>query len=420
MAEITADARRRVILAGLIGNVMEWYDFAIYGYFATVIGHLFFPSDNPAVSLIAAFGAFAAGFLVRPLGGLVFGRIGDMVGRKRALTLSVLAMALPTVLIAFLPTYESIGIAAPILIVLLRIVQGLSVGGEYTSSLIYLVEHARPKRRGLNAIWGMWGAVLGIMLGSVVGGIVTDMFTPAEVESWGWRIPFFCGILVAGTGYLIRRTIHAEGPVGESKKPVRDTFGKHRMQTLKVTLLNIGNGVSFYTIFIYSVTYIKNVDGLSEEIAFNLNTASMALLLVILPITGWLSDRVGRKPVIIAGCALLALGGIPFFSLMHSTDVATIFLGEIGFVLGVGLLNGGMVVANVELMPSAVRCTGLAFAYNAAIGYFGGTTPMLAAWLIATYGNPILPGYWVAIAASISLLTTIFLIKETRDIDLSS
>ncbi|UCE64060.1 MAG: MFS transporter, partial [Nitrospirota bacterium] len=180
----------RIILAGLVGNVMEWYDFAVYGFFASVIGHQFFPSDNPTVSLIAAFGAFAAGFLVRPLGGLIFGRIGDLVGRSRALTLSVLTMAIPTVLIGLLPTHQAIGMAAPILLVTLRIIQGLSVGGEYTSSLVFLVENAPQDRRAFNAIWGVWGATAGILLGSGVGALLTNILTASQVGTWGWRLPF--------------------------------------------------------------------------------------------------------------------------------------------------------------------------------------------------------------------------------------
>ncbi len=405
---------RRIIFAGLVGNVMEWYDFAVYGYFAVVIGHRFFPSDDPSVSLIAAFGAFAAGFLVRPLGGLLFGRIGDLVGRKRALTLSILAMAIPTVLIGCLPTYDAIGIAAPLAIVALRIVQGLSVGGEFTSSLIFLAENAKPKRRAMTAIWGMWGATAGILLGSGVGSLITEVLTEAQISSWGWRLPFLAGILVAGTGYLVRRSIHAEVPVSDSTHPIVDTFGKHRMSVLRVALLNIGFGVGFYAAFVYAVTYIKSIDKLSAEIAFNLNTASMALLLLILPLSAWLSDRFGRKPLLIAGSAILTVGAIPLFHLIHTTDPAVIFLGEMGFVLAIGLISGGLVAANVELIPAAVRCTGLAFAYNASIGWFGGTTPLIAAWLITSTGNPIMPAYWIAATGAVSLLSAIFLVRETR------
>jgi len=411
----STDTRRKVIMAGLVGNVMEWYDFAVYGYFASIIGAHFFPSENPAVSLIAAFGAFAAGFLVRPLGGLLIGRIGDRIGRKRAMVVSVMAMAVPTVLIGLMPTYQMIGIAAPVLIVVLRIVQGLSVGGEYTSSLIFLAEHAKPGYRSRTSIWGMWGATAGIMLGSAIGALISDLLTPAQLLNWGWRVPFLMGSLVAITGYFIRRSIHAAPPVGASKTPIRDTFGKHKVPVIKLALLNVGFGVAFYAAFVYSVTYIKTIDKLSESIALNLNTLNMAILLALLPLTAWLSDKFGRKPMILLGSALLTFGAIPIFHMLHTTDPMTIFLGELGFVVAIAIMTGGLVATNVELMPAAIRCTGLAFAYNASIGFFGGTTPMIVAWLIHTTGDPVSPAYWVTAAGVVSLLTATFLIPETRD-----
>lgn len=411
----SSSTRRNVILAGLIGNVMEWFDFAVYGYFASIIGTHFFPSDDPSVSLIAAFGAFAAGFLVRPLGGVIFGRIGDIVGRKRAMVLSVMAMAIPTVLIGLMPTYQTIGVAAPILIVLLRIIQGLSVGGEYTSSLIFLAEHAKPGHRARTAFWGMWGATAGILLGSAIGGLVAGILTEDQLMEWGWRIPFLFGALVAVSGYLIRRNIQATIPEGASKTPVKDTFGRYRWDVIKVALLNIGNGVSFYAAFVYAVTYIKGVDKLPESVALDLNTMSMVVLLMLIPMTSYLSDRLGRKPLLISGAAILTFGSVPLFHLLHSTDPVIIFMGEFGFVLAVALFAGGVVAANVELTPAAVRCTGLALAYNASIGLFGGTTPMISAWLISSTGDPISPAYWVTGAGAISLLTAIFLIPETKD-----
>ncbi|MEY3882722.1 MAG: Proline/betaine transporter, partial [Pseudomonadota bacterium] len=202
----------KIIIIGLIGNMMEWYDFAVYGYFAMIIGKLFFPMTDPAVSLIASFGAFAAGFLVRPLGGLVFGRIGDLVGRQKAMTLSVIAMAVPTVLMGCLPTYETIGIAAPILLIVLRIIQGLSVGGEYTSSLIFLAENAPKNRKAFTAVWGVWGGTAGILLGSGVGLLVSSFLSDDQLVNWGWRIPFAIGGLVALTGWWIRSNMHVEIP----------------------------------------------------------------------------------------------------------------------------------------------------------------------------------------------------------------
>lgn len=409
------ETRRKVILAGLIGNVMEWFDFAVYGYFASIIGTHFFPSEDPSVSLIAAFGAFAAGFLVRPLGGLLFGRIGDLVGRKRAMVLSVMAMAVPTVLIGLMPTYQIIGIFAPIIIVLLRIVQGLAVGGEYTSSLIFLAEHAKPGHRARTAFWGMWGATAGILLGSSIGAFISSVLTDEQLMDWGWRVPFLFGSLVALAGYLIRRHIHATTPEGTSDSPVKDTFSRYRWEVIKVALLNVGFGVAFYAAFVYAVTYIKNIDKLSRSVALDLNSFSMVLLLCLIPVASWLSDRVGRKPMIIAGAAILTFGAFPLFHLLHSTEPLTIFIGEFGFVLSVALFSGGIVAANVELIPRAIRCTGLAFAYNVSIGFFGGTTPMISAWLIKSTGDPISPAYWVAGAGAISLLTVLFLTPETKD-----
>lgn len=404
---------RRVVLAGLIGNVMEWYDFAVYGYFAAVIAPQFFPSSSPVVSLIAAFGAFAAGFLVRPLGGLVFGRIGDLFGRRRALMVSIMAMAVPTVLIGCLPNYDAIGVFAPILLILLRIVQGLSVGGEYTSSLIFLAEHAPPDKRAVTAVWGTWGAVAGILLGSGVGAVVAALVDAQQLASWGWRIPFLFGAAVAGTGILIRRAIRAAPSTGERGRPVLDTFTVHRWAVAKVALLNIGYGVGFYAAFVYAVTYIRQIDNLDESTALNLNTMSMAALLLILPMAAWLTDRIGRKPMVVAGSAILALGAIPFFQLMHHPEPGFIILGELGFVLGVGALGGGLAAANFELIPAPIRCTGLAIAYNAAIGWFGGTTPLMATWLIANTEDPIAPAYWLAATASVSLFAGLFLMKET-------
>lgn len=409
---------RRLVFAGLIGNTMEWYDFAAYGYFAAIIAPQFFPSSSPAVSLIAAFGAFAAGFLVRPLGGLVFGRIGDLLGRRRALMLSAMAMAVPTVLMGCLPTFETIGILAPILIVALRIVQGLSVGGEYTSSLVFLTEQAPQHRRARTAMWGLWGATAGVLLGSGVGALVTRFIDAEQLSDWGWRVPFLLGAVVAMTGILVRRAIQVQPVTSDSSKPVRDAFTTHLGAVTKVALLNVGNGVGFYAAFVYAVTYIKSIDRLEESVALDLNTLSMSGLLLVLPAAAMLADRFGRKPLVVLGAALLVVGALPFFYLMHHTDPVVIFLGEIGFIIGVGLLAGGLAAANVEMIPAPVRCTGLAFAYNASVGWFGGTTPLIATWLITRTGNPITPAYWVAAAACISLLTAIVVMRETRSVEL--
>jgi MHS family proline/betaine transporter-like MFS transporter len=402
----------KIIIIGLIGNMMEWYDFAVYGYFAMIIGKLFFPMTDPAVSLIASFGAFAAGFLVRPLGGLVFGRIGDLVGRQKAMTLSVIAMAVPTVLMGCLPTYETIGIAAPILLIVLRIIQGLSVGGEYTSSLIFLAENAPKNRKAFTAVWGVWGGTAGILLGSGVGLLISSILTDDQLVNWGWRIPFAIGGLVALTGWWIRSNMHVEIPLAQTSSPVKDVFTRYRWDVLRVALLNIGSGVAFYTAFVYAVSYIRNIDKLSESIALELNTLAMLVLLAVLPVSAWMSDRYGRKKILLISTILLVFLSIPLFHLIHSVDEIQILIGEVIFAVVVGMGSGGIVALNVELIPAPVRCTGLAFAYNASMGLFGGTTPLMAAWLINYTGNQIAPAYWVVTTASLSLLTLVFWVKE--------
>lgn len=404
----------RVILAGLIGNVMEWYDFALYGCFAPVIGSHFFPSKEPSVSLIATFGVFAVGVMMRPLGGLLFGRIGDLLGRQRAMILSIMAMAMPTVLFGLLPTYSMVGIAAPIAVVLLRMVQGLSVGGEYTNSLVFLAEQAQPDNRARTAVWGIWGAMAGILLGSAVGTLISNLLTSDQLANWGWRLPFLLGSVVAFVGYLLRNGMHVIVRTSESKAPVRDTFVKYYRPVLIVTLLNVALGVGFHAAFVYAVTYVQVIDHIPETVALDFNTASMAMMLVMLPIAAWFSDRFGRKPLLILGSGLFAFGGVGFFHLLHSADRAVTFAGEFGFAAAISIISGGLAGANVELIPSAVRCTGLALAYNVATGLLGGTTPLISAWLITSTENPIAPGWWVSVMGAVSLVTAIFLVRETR------
>jgi MHS family proline/betaine transporter-like MFS transporter len=401
-----------IILVGLIGNVMEWYDFAVYGYFAGILGQQFFPASDPSVSLIASFGAFAAGFLMRPLGGLLFGRIGDALGRQAAMSLSVLAMAVPTVLMAFVPTYAQIGIAAPILLVLLRIIQGLSVGGEYTSSLIYLAENGPSHRKAFTAIWGSWGAVLGMLLGSAIGLATASLLGTEALEQWGWRIPFAVGGIVALVGWWIRRRLPADVPKAPSKSPIREVLTNYRPHMLRIVLVNIGFGVAYYTVFVYAVTYIRNIDHFTETVALELNTLSMGVLLVALPLAAWVADRFGHRRMVTYSFILLVALAIPLFSAIHSNLPEQVLIAEMIFAVLVAFTSGGMVALNVQLLPDSIRCTGLALAYNVAHGLFGGTTPLVAAWLLKTSDNPIAPAYWLLGALVLSTLTMVFWIRE--------
>ena len=363
---------RKVLLSGLIGNVMEGYDFTVFGYFAAIIGSQFFPTKNTTSSLLIAFAAFAIGYLVRPFGGILFGRIADKTGRRRAMVLSVVAMTVPTALMALLPTKAQIGIVAPIAVVLLRIIQGLAAGGEYTTAIVFLAENAPPKRRGFFAIWGLWGSVLGMLMASGFGAFLAKALTSEQLETWGWRIPFAIGALIALAGVLVRNGMSEDNLQSKVKSPIRLTFGRYRLDVLRVIGINIASSVAYFSAFVYAVSYIEDIDKLEVSTALTLNNQAMCLLLLLYPLAALVSDYIGRKPMLLSGAALLSIGGLPIFQLMHSQDPHLILRGEIALTVAVALLAGVKNPDNVELMPAAIRCTGLAVAFNIAEGCLAG------------------------------------------------
>jgi len=398
---------RRLVMAGIAGNVMEWYDFAIYGYFAPIIGQQFFPSQDPTASLLAAFGVFAAGFLMRPLGGLVFGHIGDRIGRKPALTISVLAMAIPTFLIGVLPGHQYLGATASFLLVLLRMVQGLSVGGEYTTSVVFLVEGAAPGRRGLAGSWSVFGAVAGIMLGSAVGALVTELLSPAAINAWGWRLPFVAGLGVGLAGLYIRRHIPEpaeSAAAGPAQSPILEAFRTEWRAMIRIAGFNMLNAVGFYLAFVYAVTYFQEVDLVPSAEAFQINTLNMAALLLLIPAAGALSDRVGRKPLLIGAALGVLVLAWPLFWLMHHPNFAMMLGGQFGFAVLLGLYLGVIPVAMVEAVPARVRCSGLSIAYNLCLGVIGGTTPMAATYLIEKTEDDLSPTFYMMFAAAVTLV----------------
>ena len=405
---ITKKQRANTILAGIAGNVLEWYDFAVYGFFAPVFAKLFFPSEDPTVSLIASFGAFAAGFLMRPVGAAFFGHIGDRIGRKKALNLSVMLMAIPTFLIGLMPTHAQIGVGATVALVLLRMAQGLSVGGEYTSSIVYLAESAPKGKRGLFASASMTGATGGILLGSLVGSLISGMLDEAELHSWGWRIPFLLGVVVAGVGYLIRR--HMPETLKEEDKaesPLKKMW-EHRREVFRVSGLNLLTAVAFYAIFVFAVTWLVDYVKEPRTTALQLNTLSMIMLLVAVPVFAWISDRVGRKPVLVAGSLGMVLLAYPLIWLMHHPDPNLILLGQSGLALLLACYIGPVPALLTEMFPGKVRVTAVSVGYNLTFALFGGTTPMVAVWLIQKEHNDLAFAWYIIAAAAISFLVSLW------------
>ena len=403
----------RVIAAGAIGNVLEWYDFAVYGYFAAAIGRVFFPSQDAVAQVLAAFGIFAVGFFMRPVGGALIGHIGDRFGRRAALTFSIAAMAVPTFLVGALPGYDTLGVAAPILLTLLRMIQGLSVGGEYTTSVVFMVEHAPAERRGLIGATACCGAVGGILAGSATGALLASIMSPEALESWGWRIPFLMGLVVGLAGLALRRSLHEEATGKERKgSPLAETFRDHGPLLLRLAALSVFNSVGFYLMFVYIVSWLQMVDGVPPAQALGINTISMALLLPLMVTMGWVTDRVGRRPVMLAATVLAVVGAWPLFWLMHSTNAAIVLVGQLGFVLLVGTFCGCQPTIMVEAVPARVRCTAIALGYNVTVGLIGGLCPLVATWLVERTGNDYSPGFMIMVAAAVSFLA-LLTYKET-------
>jgi MFS transporter, MHS family, proline/betaine transporter len=412
---LTPKTVRRGIAAGVVGNMLEWYDFALFGFFAPQIGAHFFPAHDPTSSVLAAFGTFAAGFVMRPVGGALFGWVGDRYGRKQALIGSVMAMAFPSFLVALLPDAASIGLLAPVLLILLRLIQGIAVGGEYMASAVFLVEGAEPGRRGWMGSWGPFGAYAGTLLGSAAGAIVNLALPPEAVLAWGWRIPFAIGVLVALGGLWIRRHYVERVPQQmPAKSPVREAFRSHWRTMVHLIVLIAGLSVGFYTTFVYSATWLHQVARVPESRALGINTAAMALLLVISPIAGLVSDRYGRRPVLAWAAGGLALFAYPLMALMARGTPGAIFAGQAGLALVIGMAGGALPAAMAELTPWRVRCTVLSVGYNVGMALLGGTTPMVATWLLARTGHALAPGVYLAAAAVLSFVGAILLPRTAR------
>ena len=410
---------RRVLAAGSVGNILEWYDFAVYAYLAPIIAAAFFPTGDDLTSLIAAFGVFAAGYFMRPIGALWIGHIGDRHGRRAALTISILLMAIPTGLIALLPTYASAGLLAPILLTLLRLLQGISVGGEYTGSGVFLVEQAADSKRGFYGSLASSSGIAGLVLASAVVTIMTNQMTEAVVSDWGWRLAFIPGPVIGVIGYLLRRHVQDSPSSSETDDrtlvpvPIVETLRDHKAALIKVSAISASYGVSFYMVFVYLTTYLTDIVKAARTDVLDMNTAAMTLLIVLIPVFGRLSDKIGRRPVLLIGSVGLVLASYPLFMLLHSTDPVLEWIGDFAFAVLIAAFVGPNTAMMSEMFPHRVRYTGVSVAYSLPMGVLGGSTPLIATWLIEVTGNDLSPSIYLIIFAAVGVAAVLAL-PETR------
>ncbi len=410
---------RLVLAAGFVGNILEWYDFAVYGFFAATIGNLFFPSVEPTTSLIASFGAFAAGFLMRPVGAVLFGHVGDLLGRKKALTLSVIMMAVPTFLIGLLPTHEQIGLAAPALYGAASYDSG-SVGwwGIYellrflgrartreSARLLRFLESHRSHRRDPTGVRRWRPSHQYDNSGTA---------RAAQLAIWGWRIPFIAAVIVGLIGLIIRRTIPDQQVTGErTGSPLVEAVTGSWKGLLQAVGLNMMDAVAFYTVFIYMATWLVLQVGETHAEALKINTLSMVVLAVVVPFIALWSDRIGRKPFLLIGSAGMAVFTYLLVWMMSHHDFAMILSGQIGFAILLGTFSGVIPATMAELFPRRVRVTATSLSYNLPYAVFGGTAPMVAAWLVTKTHNAMAISWYVAGMAALTFLVALNL-HESR------
>jgi MHS family proline/betaine transporter-like MFS transporter len=419
MAVSTTDSKHiKQILAAVIGNALEWYDFIVFGFFAVVLAGLFFPSHDESASLMLVFATFGAGFLARPLGGVVLGFIADKKGRKVALQLVILLMTIAIAIISFAPTYTSIGIAGAFLILLARLLQGFATGGEFASATAYLVEAAPQGKRGFYGSLQMSGQCIAAMLATLIGIMVTKYYSQEQINDWAWRIPFIIGLLIGPVGLYIRKHLnetesfisYSQGE--QSKSSLMDLIKANKAGVIASFLATISATIYFYIILIYMPTYGKKELGLSLEEAFLAEASGLVFLIALIPIFGWLSDKYGRIQFLRFSNVLFLIFTYPLFY-MTLQDPTLFKFTALQIVLCIFLSGTLGVFSTVlaEQFETGSRSTGMAVAYNIAVMTFGGFAPAIVTFLITSLNTPVAPAYYVLFGASAGFLAS-FLLKD--------
>jgi len=406
---------RRVLLSVVVGSMLEWYDFAVYGFLASVIAKVMFPADDPTASLLLSVGAFGVGFLTRPVGALVFGALADRKGRKLALLLTFGLMGAATFAIGLIPSFAVIGIAAPLLVVLARLLQGLAAGGAIGGATAMLTEHAPPGRAGFFASWQAASQAGALLLGALAAATVSALVSPEHLNDWGWRVPFFASAVIVPLGLYIRRRVDDPEAFVRQRapsSPMRLLWRTHRAAVARGFGITIIWTVSTYFFFVYVPLYAHTVLKLPMSTTLFTNSLALALMLGIAPVAGHLSDRLGRYHLMIAAAVAIVLLIRPGFGFLlnHPHASALAAFQAISAVLA-ALFIGPAPAAIAELFPISVRSSGMGLAYNFSVTVFGGFAPLIATSLIARTGNPLSPTWYVMFSCGLSLLALLLTLR---------
>ncbi len=403
-------AMGRMIVAATIGNVLEWFDFVVYGFFAVTIAEVFFPTGNPTVSLLITFTAFGLAYFVRPLGAIIIGGFTDRAGRKAGLLLSIALMMIGTTLMAVTPGYAMIGIAAPIILTLARLLQGFSVGGEFGSAVSFLAEHAGG-RRGFAASWQFATGGMVTALASLFGLMLTTLLTHQQLVEWGWRIPYIFGMLVGPAGLYIRSKLAETPEFVEAELPetipISDLLRRHPLPVLLSLGISIISNSSFY-ILAYIPTYGQKTLHLPASTGFMATLIGGVILAIGCPLAGHLSDKISRPRLMVIACLLFVLTSYPAFWLMAAFPSLTACIIAVAWLQLVKAGHSGVLPSLLsEQFPVEVRAIGVALSFSTAVSIFGGLAPLIATWLIAQTGNPLSPSYYLVFTALLSLAALI-------------
>ena len=410
------------IAAAVIGNALEWYDFYAFGFLTVVISRLFFPADSQYASLLLTTATFGIGFFMRPVGGILLGIYTDRKGRKAGLQLILGLMTAAIAMMAFAPTYAAIGVAAPVIIVLARLLQGFATGGEWGSAAAFLVESAPAHRRGFYGSWMLVGPGFAVLAGALISVLVTRSLTPDALDSWGWRVPFLFGLIIGPVGLYIRRHLDETEAFLEARAAATEKDGFGRMIAIHFREVVVGIGlfssgtISFYVILLYMPTFASTQLHLPLGDAFIAQSIGLVCFILLVPLFGALSDRIGRKPVLIGALVLHLSVAYPLFFWVHaSPSFGHLLIMQIVLCSLVGAFYGPWATALAEQFPTRMRASGLGIVANLGAMAFGGFAPFFVTWLIEATGSPIAPVFYVMFGATVSLVAVFFLVDHAHE-----